>query len=214
VDFGKGDGSNILLLTYDIGAEGLNLQSSNTVILLDFFWNDGKTQQAIARVLRYGQVSPIVNIYMFTGNTAIEKAIFEKHDSKFNVIDELSQGRPTTKVTRMKIEDVIKIINKEDNIDAIKKVHKELRVNDRPAEEKIILLKRKLHIATQEKDLNILKIKEIFKEMVKINVTSEILKKSDVLCLLRYLRSEKFPSCKVQEYSSRIISYWKSKYII
>ena len=100
-------------------------------ILITLLLNDGKTQQAIAIVLRYGQVSPIVNIYMFTGNTAIEKAIFEKHDSKLNVIDELSQGRPTTKVTRMKIEDIIAIINKEDNIYAIKKVHKELKFDER-----------------------------------------------------------------------------------
>ena len=210
-DFSKGCG-NILLLTYDIGAEGLNLQSSNTVVLLDFFWNDGKTQQAIARVLRYGQVSPIVNIYMFTGNTAIEKAIFEKHDSKLNVIDELSQGRPTTKVTRMKIEDIIAIINKEDNIYAIKKVHKELKFDERSDEEKIILLKRKLYIATKETEfLNILKIKEIFKEMARIDVTRRILKKSDILSLLRYLRDENFPSCKVQEYSSKIINHWKKK---
>ena len=159
-EFSKGNG-NILLLTYDIGAEGLNLQSSNTVILLDFFWNDGKTQQAIARVLRYGQVAPIVNIYMFTGNTAIEKAIFEKHDSKLNVIDELAHGKPITKVTKMKIEDIILIINKEDNIHAIKKVHKELTIGEKPIEEQIILLKRKLCTATQEKELNILKIKEI-----------------------------------------------------
>jgi SNF2 family DNA or RNA helicase len=210
-DFSEGDG-NILLLTYDIGAEGLNLQSSNTVILLDFFWNDGKTQQAIARVLRYGQVSPIVNIYMFTGNTAIEKAIFEKHDSKLNVIDELSQGRPITKVTRMKIEDIIAIINKEDNINAIKKVHKELKYDERSEEEKIILLKRKLYIATKETEfLNILKIKEIFKEMARVDVTRRILKKSDILSLLRYLRDDNFPSCKVQEYSSKIIDHWKKK---
>lgn len=210
IEFGKGKG-NILLLTYDIGAEGLNLQSSNTVILLDFFWNDGKTQQAIARVLRYGQVASIVNIYMFTGNTAIEKAIFEKHDSKLNVIDELSCGKPITKVTRMKIEEIIKIINKDDNIDAIKKVHKELKTSERSDEEKFILLKRKLSLEANAKELNILKIKEIFKEMVKIDVTTEILRKSDVLCLLRYLRSDKFPNCKIREYSSRIISYWKNK---
>jgi hypothetical protein len=85
-----------------------------------------------------------------------------------------------------------------------------LRVNDRPAEEKIILLKRKLHIATQEKDLNILKIKEIFKEISKIDVTRGILKRSDILSLLRFLRDEKFPNCKVREYSTKVIDYWKN----
>lgn len=207
IDFSKGNG-NILLLTYDIGAEGLNLQSSNTVVLLDFFWNDGKTQQAIARILRYGQVAPVVNIYMFTGNTAIEKAIFEKHDSKLNIIDELANGRPITKISRMKIEEIVKIINREDNIYAIKKIHKESRISERTSEEKILLLRRDLSKEINGKELNIFKIKEIFKEMARINVTREMLRKADMFILLKYLCSEKFPSLKVRKYSIRIMNYW------
>ena len=208
-EFGKGEG-NILLLTFDIGAEGLNLQSSNTVILLDFFWNDGKTQQAIARVLRFGQLASQVNIYLFTSNTAIEKAIFEKHDSKLNVIEELSHGKATTKVTRMKIEEIVKLINQEDNIDAIQRVHKESRLVERP-EDPMIKLKRKLRIATEETDLDVLKIKTIFKEMVKLDVTRAILKNSDVLPLLRFLRHDKFRNEKVQGYASKTIEFWKNK---
>ena len=112
----------------------------------------------------------------------------------------------------MKIEDIIAIINKEDNICAIKKVHKELKFDERSDEEKIILLKRKLCIATKETEfMNILKIKEIFKEMVMVNVTIRILKKTDILSLLRYLRDDNFPSCKVREYSRKIINHWKKK---
>ena len=60
--FQEGNG-NILLLTYDIGSEGLNIQKNcHTVLLTDFYWNNGKTSQSIARVLRYGQLSKEVNI--------------------------------------------------------------------------------------------------------------------------------------------------------
>ena len=209
-EFGVGKG-NILLLTYDIGAEGLNLQASNTVVLLDFFWNDGKTQQAIARVLRYGQVSPIVNIYMFTGNTAIEKAMFEKHDSKLTIIDELSKGSATTKISRMKIQDIVNIINKEDNLYAIKKIHKETRA--RTPLDKLILLKKLIIVEIENETLNVHKIKDCFKEMINLDVTIDILKRSDIMPLLRYLRDD-FHHEKVKVYSGKLMSYWKNEFAV
>lgn len=110
---------NILLLTYELGAEGLNLQSSNTVLLVDFAWNDGKTQQAIARVLRFGQKSNVVNVYLFTSNTGIEKAMFIKHSEKLSVLNELSVGQAKTKVKNINVKAIITIIEHNDNIKAI-----------------------------------------------------------------------------------------------
>jgi SNF2 family DNA or RNA helicase len=114
---------NILLLTYIIGAEGLNLQCSNTVLLADFEWNDGKTRQSIGRVLRYGQTSKVVNIYYFTSNTGVEKAIFTKHDEKLVILDEMSVGAIKSKIKKLSVKELINIINKEDNIDAINKIN-------------------------------------------------------------------------------------------
>jgi SNF2 family DNA or RNA helicase len=126
-EFGKPNKNglgNILLLTYDIGAEGLNLQQiSNTVLLLDFFWNDGKTSQAVARVLRYGQKSEEVNIYYMTSNSAVENAIFEKQNLKLQIISELETGKQKTTIKKMRVQDIIKIINTEDNINVIKKIN-------------------------------------------------------------------------------------------
>lgn len=113
---------NILLLTYDIGSEGLNLQVANTVLLLDFYWNDGKTSQSIARVLRYGQTSEEVNIYFFTSNTAIEKAILDKHNLKLQIINELELGKQTKTIKRMNVKDIINIIDTEDTINALEKL--------------------------------------------------------------------------------------------
>ena len=115
---------HILLLTYDIGSEGLNLQVANTVILLDYYWNDGKTSQSVARVLRYGQKSKEVNIYYLTSNTAIEKAIFEKQDVKLQIINELETGRVQTTIKRIQVKDIINIINNEHNINAIHNIYK------------------------------------------------------------------------------------------
>ena len=115
---------HILLLTYDIGSEGLNLQVANTVILLDYYWNDGKTSQSVARVLRYGQKSKEVNIYYLTSNTAIEKAIFEKQNVKLQMINELETGRVQTTIKRIQVKDIINIINNEHNINAIHNIYK------------------------------------------------------------------------------------------
>jgi SNF2 family DNA or RNA helicase len=116
---------NILLLTYEIGGEGLNLQKiSNTVLLLDFVWSDGKVSQAIARVLRYGQTSDEVNIYHFISNTAIEKVIFEKHKIKLQIINELESGNSNIKINKINVNEIIKIIEKDDNIKAVNEIIK------------------------------------------------------------------------------------------
>lgn len=114
----------ILLLTYGIGAEGLNLQCSNTVLLTDFYWNTGKTDQAVARVLRYGQEAREVNVYFFTSNTGIEKALFEKHFEKITVINEIQHGNIVSKIQNFKINEILKIITNEETNESLKKIIK------------------------------------------------------------------------------------------
>jgi SNF2 family DNA or RNA helicase len=120
--FNKTDDNTILLLTYEIGGEGLNLQSSSTVLLIDFWWNSAKTKQAIARVLRFGQKNT-VNIYYFTGNTAIENVILEKQDLKLEILAELQNGKITKKLASCKMDEIVKLINTEDNINKIQKIY-------------------------------------------------------------------------------------------
>jgi len=110
---------NILLLTYDIGAEGLNLQESNNVMLMDMNWSDGKSKQAIARVFRNGQQSSSINVYVFTSNTGIEKAILSKQDEKLVLLDELQHGQMKSRVSRMSVNDLIKIIDMDDCLNSL-----------------------------------------------------------------------------------------------
>jgi SNF2 family DNA or RNA helicase len=116
--------NSVLLLTFKIGSEGLNLQTSHTVFLVNFWWNSGTTSQAIARVLRFGQLSDIVNVYYFTSNTAIEKVVFEKHKGKLQLIESLMHGSMLNeKVKKIKIDDIIKFIEQHENPDLIKNIH-------------------------------------------------------------------------------------------
>lgn len=121
-DFGEGKG-NVLLLTYVIGSEGLNLQMSNTVLLVDSYWNDGKTKQSIGRILRFGQKAKEVNIYYFTSNTAIEKIIFERQNEKLELLEEMKNGQMTGKVSKIKTADVIKMVTCEENKKLINKIN-------------------------------------------------------------------------------------------
>jgi SNF2 family DNA or RNA helicase len=110
-----GERGNILLLTYQIGSTGLNLQHASTVLLMDYFWNNGTTSQAVARVLRPGQIAPKVNIYYFTSTTAMENSLFSKHLVKLDIINELETGRLKSKKHTMRMQDIIRILKKEEN---------------------------------------------------------------------------------------------------
>jgi SNF2 family DNA or RNA helicase len=92
-------------------------------LLLDFEWSHGKSEQAIGRVLRYGQESNVVNIYLFSSNTAIEKAIFEKQDVKLNILKELETGSQKSKIVPVKVKDIINILGREENIKILEKIH-------------------------------------------------------------------------------------------
>ena len=107
-----------------MGAEGLNLQCSHTILLVDFWWSCGSSNQAIARVLRYGQKSSVVNIYFFTANTGLEKGLFYKHEDKLSVLDELLIGPKKSVIRTLKTQEIIKIlINSDENKKLLKKIN-------------------------------------------------------------------------------------------
>ena len=119
--FEKSD-NGILLLTYSIGSVGLNLQCASIVMLADFWWDGATTKQSIARVLRYGQLSSVINVYYFTSNTAIENLLFKKQISKIMTANELAVGKASTKIPKMNMKDIIKLIEMDDNLGKINEI--------------------------------------------------------------------------------------------
>ena len=116
----------ILYLTYKTGSEGLNLQHTDTVLLLDTMWNASTGEQAVARVARQGQLAPVVHIYTFMSNTGIEKAILEKHVNKMDIAKELMEGPVTKHYHHMKVQDVVKMVLQEDNASLYREVREKL----------------------------------------------------------------------------------------
>lgn len=118
----KASNDGVLLLTYGLGAEGLNLQFTSIVFLVDFWWNASKTQQAIGRIFRLGQISSEIYIYYFSSNTGIEKILFKKQKAKLQILNELSTGKSTTKIPRISMDKIIRMIEISDNKNMIKSI--------------------------------------------------------------------------------------------
>jgi len=115
-EFQETKANSILFLTYEMGSEGLNLQAANTVIILDFWWNVSSVKQAVSRVVRNGQKSAEVNVYFYTSNTGIEKALFEKQLDKTIVLQELQTGPMVSEVKMMKMDMILQLIDRHENV--------------------------------------------------------------------------------------------------
>jgi SNF2 family DNA or RNA helicase len=122
-EFQTNPDNSILFTTYELGAEGLNLQCANVVIILDMWWNQAKTQQAVARVVRRGQKHREVDVYFFTSNTGIEKALFAKQQDKLILLDEIKRGTIKHVVKSLKMEEILRLIDMNENYDYLTKLY-------------------------------------------------------------------------------------------
>lgn len=87
----KSNSNAILFINYQIGAEGLNLQSAKTVVFSDLYWNHHKHLQAIARIHRQGQLHKQINICYILSNTNFEYEMLNKQKQKVELINQLNQ---------------------------------------------------------------------------------------------------------------------------
>lgn len=68
---------NILLST-EVGSEGLDMQFCDSMVNYDLPWNPMVVEQRIGRIDRFGQKSPTVNIYNLIVKGSIQESIYEK----------------------------------------------------------------------------------------------------------------------------------------
>lgn len=118
--------NGILLSTFLLSSEGFNLQHVATLVLADYDWNSGKTKQAIGRIFRYGQKAKVINLYFFNSNTGIEKIIYEKQNAKMLIIEELRTGKQTGTIPKIKLDDVIKLVEEESNRVLLQKINNKI----------------------------------------------------------------------------------------
>ena len=65
-----------ILLSSEVGSEGLDMQFCNSMVNYDLPWNPMRVEQRIGRIDRFGQQSPVVNIYNFVVADSIQEDIY------------------------------------------------------------------------------------------------------------------------------------------
>jgi len=88
IDNFKQDGEAHILLSSEVGAEGLDLQFCNTIINYDLPWNPMRVEQRIGRIDRYGQKSEKVRIISLFLNGTIEERILQRLYQRIGVFEE------------------------------------------------------------------------------------------------------------------------------
>lgn len=76
----------MVLLTSEVGGEGLDLQFCRTLINYDLPWNPMKVEQRIGRIDRIGQKSPSVEILSLICEGTIEERIYRRLYDRLNLI--------------------------------------------------------------------------------------------------------------------------------
>jgi SNF2 family DNA or RNA helicase len=81
----------VLLLTYRVGSEGLNLTEATNVICVEPWWTDAVHDQAKSRCWRMGQ-SKEVHVYNIYVRDTVEDRIVELCDAKSRMTENMLQG--------------------------------------------------------------------------------------------------------------------------
>ena len=72
----KKNPDNHILLSSEVGSEGLDMQFCNSMVNYDLPWNPMVVEQRIGRIDRFGQKSPVVNIYNLVVAGSIQEDIY------------------------------------------------------------------------------------------------------------------------------------------
>lgn len=74
----KSDDNVKVLLSSEVGSEGLDMQFCDALVNYDLPWNPMVVEQRIGRIDRFGQKSPIVNIYNLVVKDSIQEDIYTR----------------------------------------------------------------------------------------------------------------------------------------
>jgi superfamily II DNA/RNA helicase len=84
----RDDPSINVLLSSEVGSEGLDLQFCNALVNYDLPWNPMKVEQRIGRIDRVGQQAEVINIYNLILANTIEEQIHERLYQRIRLFEE------------------------------------------------------------------------------------------------------------------------------
>lgn len=88
IQFSTDPTKRIFLLSLKVASLGLNLTSANRVFLVDPWWNPSVEQQAIDRVVRFGQKRDVTVLRLFISNS-IEDRLRSIQEKKQRIMDDV-----------------------------------------------------------------------------------------------------------------------------
>lgn len=121
----KNDPSIKILLSTEVGAEGLDLQFCDTEINYDLPWNPMKLEQRIGRIDRIGQKAEKINIINMSCKDSIEDRVLELLYNRINIfhdsigdLDEIL-GEPITNIALLLMDKRLTEAQKKEQADSI-----------------------------------------------------------------------------------------------
>ncbi len=78
-------GETKILLSSEVGSEGIDLQCAHVVVNYDMPWNPMRVEQRIGRIDRVGQTSPVLHIVNFSIADTIEDRVYTRLHEKLDV---------------------------------------------------------------------------------------------------------------------------------
>ena len=115
----KKDPNNHILLSSEVGSEGLDMQFCNSMVNYDLPWNPMVVEQRIGRIDRFGQKSPVVNIYNMIVSGSIQEQIYIRLLERIGIFRgtigdmEAILDSPIAEKSKMTIQDVYNKLERE-----------------------------------------------------------------------------------------------------
>ena len=196
----KNDENMHILLSSEVGSEGLDMQFCSSMVNYDLPWNPMVVEQRIGRIDRFGQKSPVVNIYNFIVADSIQEDIYMRLLDRIGIFrgtigDMEAILDATYKNTRMTIQDVYNKMEKEF---FTKELTKE-EIDKKIIEVEQAIANEKENLQHLEEDLNSsLTNDAYFKEEIKRLQTKKAYVTDVELC--NYLQSairQELPTCSL-----------------
>jgi superfamily II DNA or RNA helicase len=82
--FARPDGPRVLLSS-EVGSEGINLQFARVIINYDLPWNPMRVEQRIGRIDRVGQLAAILHVVHFKVRGTIEERLYDRLHTKLEI---------------------------------------------------------------------------------------------------------------------------------
>jgi SNF2 family DNA or RNA helicase len=189
--FAKDEGPNILISS-EVGAEGIDLQFCHIVINYDLPWNPMKLEQRIGRIDRIGQQSEKIFIYNITCVDTIEERVLSKLYERINIF-------------RSSIGDLEDIMG--DTVDrlALDLIDPTLSDDDRiqRAEQNILAIeqKRKLRNELEDKAIDLFGFGDyIIRTINDAKQLDRFVGPDDTMSLVEGFFSSRYPGTRIQAY--------------